>query len=70
MVVTDQPGEIFARRRLAGRRHSARPALLDLLQRELREVKGVSALIYDQTCAAELHRKRKRDRSRRRTSAS
>ncbi len=33
---------------------------LDRLQRELREVKGVSALIYDQTCAAELHRKRKR----------
>jgi indolepyruvate ferredoxin oxidoreductase len=33
---------------------------LDRLQRELREVRGVSALIYDQTCAAELHRKRKR----------
>ena len=29
-------------------------------QRELRDVAGVSALIYDQTCAAELHRKRKR----------
>jgi indolepyruvate ferredoxin oxidoreductase len=33
---------------------------LDSLQRELRETTGVSALIYDQTCAAELHRKRKR----------
>jgi indolepyruvate ferredoxin oxidoreductase len=33
---------------------------LDRLQRELRETRGVSALIYDQTCAAELHRKRKR----------
>jgi indolepyruvate ferredoxin oxidoreductase len=33
---------------------------LDSLQRELREAPGVSALIYDQTCAAELHRKRKR----------
>jgi len=33
---------------------------LDRLQRELKEVRGVSALIYDQTCAAELHRKRKR----------
>ena len=33
---------------------------LDSLQRELRESPGVSALIYDQTCAAELHRKRKR----------
>ncbi|HEX6999227.1 MAG TPA: indolepyruvate ferredoxin oxidoreductase family protein [Gammaproteobacteria bacterium] len=33
---------------------------LDRVQRELRERKGVSALIYDQTCATELHRKRKR----------
>src|SRR5690606_32022093 len=33
---------------------------LDRVQRELRERGGVSALIYDQTCAAELHRKRKR----------
>src|SRR5690606_7438194 len=33
---------------------------LDRVQRELRECSGVSALIYDQTCAAELHRKRKR----------
>jgi indolepyruvate ferredoxin oxidoreductase len=33
---------------------------LDSLQRELRQAPGVSALIYDQTCAAELHRKRKR----------
>ncbi|MFO7287576.1 MAG: indolepyruvate ferredoxin oxidoreductase family protein [Gammaproteobacteria bacterium] len=33
---------------------------LDRVQRELRERGGVSALIYDQPCAAELHRKRKR----------
>jgi len=33
---------------------------LDRIQRELRDTAGVSALIYDQTCAAEKRRRRKR----------
>jgi indolepyruvate ferredoxin oxidoreductase len=33
---------------------------LDRIQRELRDMKGVSGIVYEQTCAAELRRRRKR----------
>lgn len=58
-VVTDEPhkypkGAIAANVPVHHRRN------LDAVQRELREVRGVSVLIYDQTCAAEQRRRRKR----------
>ncbi len=34
---------------------------LDAVQRELREIEGASAMIYDQTCASEKRRRRKRN---------
>jgi indolepyruvate ferredoxin oxidoreductase len=58
VVVSDQPqkwdGKLPANVRVLERDR------LDALQRELREVKGVSAIIYEQTCANEKRRRRKR----------
>ncbi|MBS3647851.1 indolepyruvate ferredoxin oxidoreductase family protein [Pseudaminobacter sp. 19-2017] len=57
-VVSDEP-EKYASPFPAGTTIHHRDDL-DLVQRELREVKGVSVLIYDQTCASEKRRRRKR----------
>jgi len=62
VVVSDEPdkypigAEFPAGTRIEHRRS------LDRVQRDLREVGGVSVLIYDQTCAAEKRRRRKRGR--------
>jgi indolepyruvate ferredoxin oxidoreductase len=58
VVVTDQP-EKYTGGTLAGAPVHHRDQL-DRVQRELREYPGVSVLIYDQTCAAEKRRRRKR----------
>jgi indolepyruvate ferredoxin oxidoreductase len=60
MVVSDHPQKVRGSNGLPPSVTVHHRRELDRLQRELREVRGVSALIYDQTCAAELHRKRKR----------
>lgn len=54
-VVSDDP----ARHRRAEFRVAARDSL-DALQRELRATPGCTVLVYEQTCAAELRRRRKR----------
>jgi indolepyruvate ferredoxin oxidoreductase len=60
IVVTDEPKKYAGGAGLPPSVTVHHRRELERLQRELREVRGVSALIYDQTCAAELHRKRKR----------
>ncbi len=58
-VVSDDPGKYGAAGFAPGVTIHHRDEL-DAVQRTLREVPGVTALIYDQTCAAELRRRRKR----------
>ena len=62
-VVSDNPKRFASRAGLArGTTVDSRDAL-DAIQRKLREIPGCSVLIYDQPCAAELRRKRKRGRA-------
>ncbi|RIK84923.1 MAG: pyruvate ferredoxin oxidoreductase [Hyphomicrobiales bacterium] len=58
-LVSDEPDKFSARDFPAGATIHHRGAL-DAVQRELRTVKGVSVLIYEQTCATEKRRRRKR----------
>ena len=59
-VVTDEPGKYGEHYAFPPRTSFHHRDDLDLVQRDLREVKGVSVLLYDQTCAAEKRRRRKR----------
>jgi indolepyruvate ferredoxin oxidoreductase len=60
IVVTDEPDKYPAGTDWAAGVTIRHRSELDAVQRELREVSGVSAMIYDQTCAAEKRRRRKR----------
>src|SRR5690606_34889389 len=61
VVVTDEPEKYPAGTAWAPGVTIRHRTELDAVQRELREAKGVSALIYDQTCASEKRRRRKRN---------
>ena len=59
-LVSDQPGKYLGETGLAPGTTVHDRKQLDAVQRELRETPGLSVLIYDQTCAAEKRRRRKR----------
>jgi indolepyruvate ferredoxin oxidoreductase len=61
IVVTDEPDKYSAGIEWAPGVTIRHRSELDEVQRELREVQGVSAMIYDQTCASEKRRRRKRN---------
>lgn len=59
VVVTDEP-EKYASARLPDGVEVKHRDSLDDIQKEFREIKGCTAIIYDQTCATEKRRRRKR----------
>jgi len=59
VIVTDQPEKYQGAALETGITVHHRDEL-DRIQRELREIEGVTAIIYDQTCATEKRRRRKR----------
>ncbi len=75
VVVTDDPAKYQGRTHAVGAARAGHPELLndlppgievfhrdelDRIQREFREIAGCTAIIYDQTCATEKRRRRKR----------
>ena len=61
-IVTDDPDKYRDFHGLAPETTVEHRRALDRVQREFREWKGVSVIVYDQTCAAEKRRRRKRGR--------
>ncbi|MGZ6000102.1 MAG: indolepyruvate ferredoxin oxidoreductase family protein, partial [Rhizomicrobium sp.] len=59
VIVSDEPEKHSAANFPAGTRIEHRRDL-DAIQKQLREIAGVTVMIYDQTCAAEKRRRRKR----------
>lgn len=59
MIVTDEP-EKYDGVKVAGDAQVKHRDLLDEIQREFREIQGTTVIIYDQTCATEKRRRRKR----------
>jgi indolepyruvate ferredoxin oxidoreductase len=59
VVVTDEPEKYDGVKLVEGVQVQHRD-LLDAIQREFREIKGTTVIIYDQTCATEKRRRRKR----------
>jgi indolepyruvate ferredoxin oxidoreductase len=60
VVVTDEPDKYPAGSNFAPGVTVKHRDELDAIQRELREIEGTTILVYDQTCAAEKRRRRKR----------
>ncbi len=60
VVVTDEPEKYPAASNFAPGVTVHHRDELDQIQRELREIEGTTVLVYDQTCAAEKRRRRKR----------
>ena len=59
-VVTDEPEKYRAVTDLAPGVLVRHRRDLELVERELREIPGITAIVYDQTCASEKRRRRKR----------